>query len=483
MTKKTAIPLIALLLVAALGAGYFLGMGRHAGQEAAAPGTETMAVAETKTQYTCGMHPFVIQDEPGLCPICGMKLTPLKAGTGGQAAAERKIKYWQAPMDPTYIRDEPGKSPMGMDLVPVYEDETATGGIVIDPVTAQNMGVRTAPVERRNLARTLHTVGMITYEESRQYSINSKIDGWIEKLHINQTGQMVRKGQPLLEIYSPELVAAQQEYLLALDSGRRLAESPFPEIAAGAQRLLDAARTRLSYWDISEKQVQELEQSRQLRKTLTLYSPYGGIVTEKKTFAGMRVMAGEELLQISDISRVWVNADIYEYELPWVKVGQAAEVEIPFAVGKVLEGKITYIYPYLQNETRTVKARIEFPNPGLELKPDMYANVRIETQPVKDVLAIPANAVLNSGKGQTVFVARGEGRFEPRAVKTGVTDEEGFVQILSGLIEGETVVTSAQFMLDSESKLREAIQKMLEPKKEEPAAMPAKQEELDDLFK
>jgi Cu(I)/Ag(I) efflux system membrane fusion protein/cobalt-zinc-cadmium efflux system membrane fusion protein len=194
-------------------------------------------------------------------------------------------------------------------------------------------------------------------------------------------------------------------------------------------------------------------------------------------------MAGEELLQISDISRVWVNADIYEYELPWVKVGQAAEVEIPFAVGKALEGKITYIYPYMQNETRTVKARIELPNPGLELKPDMYANVRIETQAVKDALVIPGNAVLNSGKGQTVFVARGEGRFDPRAVKTGVGDEEGFVQILSGLSEGEQVVTSAQFMLDSESKLREAIQKMLEPKKEEPGIKPADEADLDDLFK
>jgi Cu(I)/Ag(I) efflux system membrane fusion protein/cobalt-zinc-cadmium efflux system membrane fusion protein len=197
----------------------------------------------------------------------------------------------------------------------------------------------------------------------------------------------------------------------------------------------------------------------------------------------MRVMAGEELLQISDISRVWVNADIYEYELPWIKLGQAASVELPFAVGKALEGKITYIYPYLENETRTVKARIEFPNPGLELKPGMYANVRIETQAVKGALAIPSNAVLNSGKGQTVFVARGEGRFDPRAVKTGVGDEEGYVQILSGLREGETVVTSAQFMLDSESKLREAIQKMLEPKKEEPAGMPTKEEKLDDLFK
>ncbi len=487
--------LIVIGLAAALGAGYFLGMGKHPAQESAGP------AAEAKTQYTCGMHPFIIQDQPGLCPICGMKLTPLKPGTaGGQAAApagERKIKYWQAPMDPTYIRNEPGKSPMGMDLIPVYEDETTTGGIVIDPVTAQNMGIRTAPVERRDLSRTLRTVGLVTYEESRQYSVNSKIDGWIERLHVNQTGQLVRKGQPLLEIYSPELVAAQQEYLLALDNGRRLAASPIPEIASSAQRLLDAARTRLTYWDISPSQVSELESTRQVRKTLTLYSPYGGVVTEKKAFEGMRIMGGEELLQISDLSRVWVNADIYQYELPWVKVGQMAVVELPFGVDKVIEGRLTYLYPYLENETRTVKARIELANPGLALKPDMYANVRIETQAVKDVLVIPGHAVLNSGKGQTVFVARGEGRFEPRAVKTGVSNEEGFVQILGGLFEGEQVVTSAQFMLDSESKLREAIQKMLEPKKAEPAKKEAgsmedlfnnekeqgKKEKLDDLFK
>jgi Cu(I)/Ag(I) efflux system membrane fusion protein/cobalt-zinc-cadmium efflux system membrane fusion protein len=486
MTKKTAIPLLVLLLLLALAAGYFLGAGRHAGTEVTAP--EGEKVAAEKAQYTCGMHPFIIKDEPGLCPICGMKLTPLKPGTGGQQATavpagERKIKYWQAPMDPTYIRNEPGKSPMGMDLVPVYEDETATGGIVIDPVTAQNMGIRTAPVERRDLSRTLRTVGLVTYEESRQYSINSKIDGWIEKLHVNQTGQMVRKGQPLLEIYSPELVAAQQEYLLALDSGRRLAESPFPEIADGARRLLDASRTRLSYWDISEKQIRELEQTRQLRKTLTLYSPYGGIVTEKKTFEGMRVMTGEELLQISDISSVWVNADIYEFEVPWVKVGQLAQVELPFVPGRVFVGKVSFVYPYLEPKTRTAQLRIVLANPGFELKPDMYANVRIETEPVANVLVIPDHAVLNSGKGQTVFVALGEGRFEPRAVQTGVTNDEGYIQILSGLSEGEQVVTSAQFMLDSESKLREAIQKMLAPKMEEPAMEPAEKADLDELFK
>jgi Cu(I)/Ag(I) efflux system membrane fusion protein/cobalt-zinc-cadmium efflux system membrane fusion protein len=237
----------------------------------------------------------------------------------------------------------------------------------------------------------------------------------------------------------------------------------------------------LSYWDISEKQIRELESTGKLHKTLTLHSPYGGIVTEKKAFEGMRVISGEELLQISDISKVWVNADIYQYELPWIKLGQAAMVEMPYAVGTLLEGKITYIYPYLENETRTVKARIELPNPGLELKPNMYANVRIETQAVMDALVIPGNAVLNSGKGQTVFVARGEGRFDPRAIKTGVADEDGFVQILAGLLEGEQVVTSAQFMLDSESKLREAIQKMLDPKTEAPPAK-VEEESMEDLF-
>jgi RND family efflux transporter MFP subunit len=479
MTKKTAIPLLVLLLAAALVAGYFLGAGRHAGPEVTV--ADGAKVAAEKVQYTCGMHPFIIQDEPGLCPICGMKLTPLRTGAGAQAAAERKVKAWRSPMDPTYVRDAPGQDAMGHDLVPIYED--GAGMVTIDPVTAQNMGVRTEAVVRRNLARTVRAVGLVTYEEPRQFSINSKIDGWIERLFVNQEGQMVKKGQPLLELYSPELVAAQQEYLLALQGRNRLGSSPFPEIAESSRRLLEAAETRLKYWDISEKQIRTLEQSGQVRKTLTLYSPYNGVVTMKKAFAGMRVMAGEELMQVSDISSVWVNTDIYEYELPWLKVGQMARVELPFAPGRVFVGKVSFVYPYLEPKTRTAQVRIVLANPDFELKPDMYANVRIETEPVANVLAIPDHAVLNSGKGQTVFVALGEGRFEPRAVQTGVTNDEGYVQILTGLSEGEQVVTSAQFMLDSESKLREAIQKMLAPKMEEPAMEPAEKADLDELFK
>lgn len=472
--------LLILALAAALGGGYLLGSGRHAGEQGA--GTVAKGT-EGKVQYTCGMHPFVIQDQPGTCPICGMNLTPMKSvGSAQGAAAERKVKHWISPMDPTYVREEPGKDHMGHDLVPVYEGGEG-GSIQIDPVTIQNMGVRTERASRQNLARTIRTFGLVTYDAPRQYSVNSKIDGWVERLLVNQEGQQVKKGQPLLELYSPELVAAQQEYLLAVQNSKKLAQSPFPEIAESAKRLLEASRTRLKYWDISGRQIDALEQSGQVRKTLTLYSPQSGVVTMKKVMEGMRVMAGEELIQISDLSTVWVNADIYEYELPWVRVGQLARVELPFGQDKVLEGKIAFIYPYLENETRTVKVRIEFPNPGLELKPEMYANVLIETEPVADALAIPENAVLKSGKAQTVFVARGEGKFDPRKVKTGVTNDQGMVQILSGLQEGDLVVTSAQFMLDSESKLREAIQKMMEPK--EPAAAPGRQghDGLEDLFK
>lgn len=485
LSAKYKMLLIVAGLAMALLAGYWAG---SAGRDhpPAADG-QPSATAESD-KYTCGMHPFIIQDGPGICPICNMELTPLKAGTGGQGGGERQVKHWASPMDATYVRQEPGKDYMGHDLVPVYADGGA-GGVAVDPVTMQSMGIRTANVEVRDLQRSLRAVGLVTFDESSQYVINSKIEGWIERLHVNVEGQPVRKGQPLLEIYSPDLLAAQQEYLLALDSSKRLASSPFPEVAEGGKRLVEASRNRLRNWDISESQIEQLEQTRQVRKTLTLYSPYGGTVTMKKALQGMRVMAGEELLQIANLSRVWVNAEIYEQDLPWVKVGQRARVELSYGAGTVFEGTVDYIYPYLAGETRTAKARIIFANPGMELKPDMYANVQISTEAVKGALAIPVDAVLRSGQGAVVFVARGDGKFDPRPVTTGATADDGFVQIRSGLAAGEQVVTSAQFMLDSESKLREAIQKMMEPVAPAavpaPAAAPAAMDKktLDDLFK
>jgi Cu(I)/Ag(I) efflux system membrane fusion protein/cobalt-zinc-cadmium efflux system membrane fusion protein len=439
---------------------------------------ETLAVLATPAaaeaaepsgqKYTCGMHPFIITDEPGLCPICNMELTPLKAADGATAApssGERKIKYWVAPMDPTFIRDEPGKSPMGMDLVPVYEDESASGSIItIDPVTSQNMGVRTTPVTRKDLSRTIRTVGLIAYEEPKQFSVNSKIDGWVERLHVNAIGQFVKKGAPLLEIYSPALVSAQEEFLLARNNSASLVESPFPSIADGAKRLFEASRRRLKLWDISDNQIARLEKTGEVERSLTLYAPYAGVVTAKMVREGMFIKSGMELMALSDISKVWVYADIYEYEMPWVKVGQKAKIILPYVGSQPIESTVSYIYPFVEPKTRTVKARFDIRNPDFALKPDMYVNVRLESEPVKNALTVPAEAVLYSGEKKTVFISLGEGRFEPREVKTGVQSEAGDTEIVQGVLEGEQVVVSAQFMLDSESKLREAIQKMLEPK-------------------
>jgi len=285
-TVKTIAVIMGLAL--ALGGGYLIGVSRHEhGPEVTEGGQEA-----AKVQYTCSMHPFIIRDAPGACPICGMALTPVKAASSGGA------QKWRSPMDPTYVRDAPGKDPMGHDLVPIQEGGAASEGIRIDPVTLQNMGVRTEKVAKRRLQRTIRTVGLVTVADDRQFSVNAKIEGWVERLHVNQQGQPVKKGQPLLEIYSPELVAAQQEYLLAVANRGRLAASPFPEIAAGADRLVEAARTRLRYWDISPEQIRTLERSGQVLKTLTLFSEQGGVVTSKKVVAGARIMAGENCCRL-----------------------------------------------------------------------------------------------------------------------------------------------------------------------------------------
>ncbi|MDA3903355.1 MAG: efflux RND transporter periplasmic adaptor subunit [Desulfuromusa sp.] len=472
-----------LLIILALGFGIFMATNLTLRPSALA---EAEHNHEGETKYTCGMHPMIIVDEPGLCPICHMELTPLKAETAGSGNAsvdKGKIKYWVAPMDPTYISEEPGKSPMGMDLVPVYENE-ASGGtmITIDPATVQNMGVRTSAVVRGDLSRTIRTVGLVSYEESKQYVVNAKIAGWVEKLYVTETGQQVKKGQKLLDIYSPELVTAQQELLLARDNYHSLKGSSFPQISESAKRLLEASRNRLQFWDVSKKQIARLEESGKVQRTVTLYAPYGGIVTMKMVNEGMYVKPGVALLNLADLSRVWIIADIYEYQLPWVKVGQAARVVFPYVKDRILNAKISYLYPYVEAKTRTIKARIEFANPDFELRPDMYVNVYLDGKQVKDALLVPQESILYSGEKQTLFVALTGGRFEPRQVKTGLQDENGQVEILQGVFEGEQVVTSSQFMLDSESKLREAIQKMLQPIRAESPDRSAQGDDSENLF-
>ncbi|MDI6854563.1 MAG: efflux RND transporter periplasmic adaptor subunit [Deltaproteobacteria bacterium] len=434
------------------------------------------------------MDPKYIRDKPGK-DYMGHDLIPVYGEVGpptpkpGVPVKERKIKYWVSPMDPGYVRDKPGKAPCGMDLVPVYEEEgearAVEGTIAVDPNILQSMGVRTAKVERRSLAHTIRAVGKVLYDE-RQFSVvNTKINGWVERLYVKATGDPIRKGQSLLSIYSPELVATQQEYLLALKNRRNMEKSPFPELKEGAQRLVEAARQRLIYWDIPAAQVAALENTGTISKTLTLASPVNGIITKRMVTEGQYVKAGMPLLEVADLSTVWVEADIYEYELPWVKVGQHAQMTLQYLPGETFHGNIHYIYPYLSGATRTAKVRLAFANPKLRLKPDMFAQVEIASPQAEPAVAVPAEAILDTGEKQHVFVALGQGRFEPREVKVGRFGDDRYREILAGLEPGEEVVTSAQFLLDSESRFREAISLMLEGKEKEggkpegpPAAMP-----------
>ena len=433
--------------------------------------------------YTCGMHPNVMQEEPGNCPICGMNLVPLgqpitSSLAGAQGGGERQIIYWRAPMDPTYISPQPGKSPMGMDLVPVYEGEEAFGATVrINPVMQQNMGVRLAPVTRRDLFQTIRTIGRIDYNEARVAHIHTKFSGWIEKTFVNTTGQRVEKAQSMLEIYSPQLVSAQEEYLDAYTSLRNLGSEGSAVVRANQERILASARRRLEYFDITTAKIKRLETSGQVTKTIMLKSPFEGIVTRKHALDGMEVKSGMNLYTIADLSVIWVFADIYEYEVPWVAVGQKAVMTLSYDPGKTYVGEVQYIYPYLEEKTRTIKVRLVFDNPHRDLKPGMYANVEIATAPVKNVIAVPLEAVLFSGARNLVIISLGAGRFAPRDVTIGIEGGNGYYQIIDGLAEGEVVVTSGQFLIDSESRLQESIAKMLQLKSGEAAPemdMPAR---------
>ena len=377
---------------------------------------------------------------------------------------ENKIKHWVAPMDPTFIRSVPGKSPMGMDLIPVYEGEegkkNTEGLISIDPVTVQNMGVRTAVVHERLLSRKIRTVGVVEYDEKSVIQVHSKVEGWIEKLYVDFTGQSVKKDEILLEIYSPQLVSSQEEYLVALELKEKLGKSTYSEVAGGADSLLKSARKRLDYLDVPQHQIEELEKKRRIMKTLHIHSPGKGIVTKKHIQEGGYIKPGMPIYTIADISKVWVHADIYESELPWVKTGQPVNMTLAYYPGKVFEGKVSYIYPFLEAKSRTIKVRLEFDNPDWQLKPDMYANIEIASLIEGESVALPSEALIRSGERNVVITKTEKGKFLPKNVIIGIESGDGYYQVLEGLIDGEIVVTSAQFLIDSESRLKEAIAKM-----------------------
>jgi Cu(I)/Ag(I) efflux system membrane fusion protein len=390
--------------------------------------------------------------------------------TSAAPGKERKILFWKSPMDPNFVSKSPGKDPMGMDLVPVYEGEAAggaAGSVRIDPATTQDIGVKTAVVRRQRLAREIRTFGRIAYDESKVRSISPKIGGWVERQYVSFPGQIVDKGEPLLRIYSPELVATEEEYLLALRYRKRLEGSSLPDSDTGSSELVRSAETRLRYWDIDDRQIEALRRSGHVTRTMALHAPFRGIILEKHVLEGGYVKPGENLYRIADISEIWVYADVYEYEAPWLGPGQEATVTLAYHPGAEYRGKVVYIYPYLKNKTRTLEVRMTFPNThDFALKPDMWANVTIRASLAEESLAVPVQAVIRTGKRDVVLVALGGGHFAPRQVRLGAEAGDEF-EVLDGLREGDRVVTSAQFLINSESSLRSALGKMIAPEPDE----------------
>jgi len=333
--------------------------------------------------------------------------------------------------------------------------EVSPGAVQITPERQQLIGVKIGTVEMKPLEKVIRTVGRVDYDERKVVTVSPKIGGWIEDLYVDFTGRFVREGEPLLTIYSPELVSTQEEYLIALRARKDLVKSPFPEVAASGNSLAESARRRLKLWDISDDQIKALEESGQVKKTLTLHSPFSGFVLEKAAYKGMSVMPGMALFKLADLSVVWLIADIYEYELPFIRLGQQASVQLSYIPEETFTGKAIYIYPSLNPETRTAKVRFEFPNPHGKLKPEMYANVEIKVH-LGHKLVIPEGAIIDTGLRQMAIIDKGSGYFEPREVKIG-TKVDNYYEVIKGLKAGEKVVTSANFLIDSESKLKEAI--------------------------
>ncbi|MEW6703639.1 MAG: efflux RND transporter periplasmic adaptor subunit [Pseudomonadota bacterium] len=384
------------------------------------------------------------------------------ASAGGTASSsapqQRKVLYYRNPMGLPDTSPTPKKDPMGMDYIPVYEgeDDAAPGAanqIRISTDKVQKLGVRVEAAALRPLGQRVRATGRVEPDERRVYAITPKFEGYVERLHVNVTGQPVAKGQPLFEVYSPELVSAQREYAIAAQGLRTLAGS---DAAAGMQQLAEASLLRLRNWDIPREQVQALAHSGEVRRTVTFRSPVAGVVTEKKALQGMRFMPGEALYQVTDLGTVWVLADVYEQDLGLVRAGAPATVKINAYPDKSFSGKVTYVYPTLSAQTRTVPVRVELPNPGQLLKPGMFAQVELGAGSAAPVLAVPESAVIDSGTRRIVLVQAAEGRFEPREVKLGARSD-AYVQVLDGVRDGEPVVVAANFLIDAESNLKAVV--------------------------
>ncbi len=470
MKNKIIIYSIILLLGIVLGAGGYYLYGSNENSEL------HTHVDEDGQLYTCGMHPDIIETEPGDCPICGMKLNPIKGGnkSSAKSSGERKIIYWRAPMNPNEVYDSPGKSQMGMDLVPVYEDEEGASGVVtVDGSTQQSMNVKMEFVKKRELSATIYTNGTLETDERKEFALTTKINGWVEKLYVNYIGQKVNKGQKLVDIYSPELVAAQQEVITALNYKSSVGVS-------SKNNMLNNAIKKLELFDITKSEIDKLIKTKKIKKYMTLYAPFSGTVLTKNILEGEMIKAGKEILKISDLSKLWLKADIYESELNKVKIGSNVEINFSYRPDKIYNGKVTFIYPTVNPKTRTVTVRVNIVNTNNELKPSMFANVVIKGESSKDYPTIPETAIIRSGKENRVILSLGDGKFKPVDVKLGLY-ANGYYQVLSGVKEGDAIVTSGQFMIDSESSLRSAVKLFSSTKKDIAEKSAMNEEEMKNM--
>jgi len=438
-------------------------------------GALATAPAVVKEIWQCPMHPTITQDHPGECPICGMKLVkvssvgpgastaaPSPAGSTSAPAPAPVAERWQCPMHPSVVQDHPGDCPIcGMKLVKQASSTVTVPGpagpvkglapVTIDPARQQLIGLEVAHVERAVVGGAWRTTGRVAIDETRIHHVNVKFSGFIEHVHGDFVGRTVTKGEPLFSIYSPELLAAQEEYLLALRTRSQLGG----EVSADGDTLAKAARRKLELWDVPAEEIDRLERTREPSRTVMFRTPASGVITKKDVVPGMRVQAGEMPFEITDLSRVWFLADAYETDLRHVRPGLGATLTLRAIPGKRFRGRVAFVDPVLDPRTRTAKVRVEFANPSGELRPEMFGEVVIEG-PRRDGLRIPADAVIRSGTVDVVFVALGDGRFQPREVQLGEADPQ-WAEVTGGLEAGEGVVVRANFLVDSESRLRASL--------------------------
>jgi Cu(I)/Ag(I) efflux system membrane fusion protein len=389
------------------------------------------------------MNAYHLKSLPWILLVATLLLPPAILA----ADEEGEILYWVAPMDANFRRDKPGKSPMGMELVPVYAGAGGSNdsSVNIAPEVVQNLGIRTATAERSRLWRSIDTVGYVDYDESKVSHIHLRTEGWIEHLVAHSEGERVHKGEKLLELYSPDLVNAQNEFVQALVSGNK--------------SLIRASRERLIALGVPADQVRRLEKTRKVEQNISIYSPQDGVVSKLMVRHGMYVTPKNQVMSLADLSSIWLLAEIFESQADWVKVGQSAEVSLAFLPGRTWEGNVEYIYPSLDPKTRTLKARLRFDNPNEALKPNMYANVKIYGGPKEDIIVIPIEALIRTGRESRVVIALGEGRFASRTVTAGIESGD-WVEILAGIEPGDEIVTSGQFLIDSEASLKASMTRM-----------------------